>query len=1094
MKMKITTTPRTTFFPQPFWTALVCLLTGLFTLQPASAVTLYPTFDCRSQQNVAPTNSSVTDLAVGSVSATSYYRSYLTFDLSALTASDATTNVTLKLFNTGGEANSNVLAQVYTLFQVSSNWNGTAAPGPEGTALATVNITPAIGTDTRDIEFSSTNLANAFNNAIGGTLYLGIKTDKELFAANRSFTFFNSTEDAGRQPTLTATATNLPTITVSVPDGSASEPGSDTATFTLSRGSATNNAVTVFYTFSGTATQGSDYTESGSGSVTFAAGVSNANVVITVANDAVAERLETVILTLAPDAAYNIGSPSAGTATIVDDNDDNNNVLVRYIFTAANATDSTFSLAAQVYSTNVSATAIVPGAGIGVGNSGTAVSPPNAGYINASVTTSNQTEAIANNDYFSFTLTPTIGNSLTLTNLELSVIYSVTASFGTNASLFVRSSLDDYTSDVASNSFSYVNPYTVMSIPLGAAFTQIPSNVTFRVYVFDDSDTGPDGLRIDDIFIRGGPDALPPGFQQVNIVAADTNAVEHPTTPDSGQFTISRYGDTSSAVTIPYEIGGTALNGVDYVQITNEVTLGVGVSNATVTITPIDDLALEGAETVTLTLIETNGYFVVAPDSATVTINDDAEPSQIVVAANDDVAYERGTNMIGQFALTRNNTNAAFSVNFTFSGSATQDGDYTTSATNSIAFAIGEATKTVTFYPVDDAAVEGPETVILTLQTNGSVGPDYILVASTAATSILYDDDLGAETVLFSDAFETTDSSTNYLQLDAARDGVADSTVVYAFDYSTVGVPAAPGSASTLGLRLSANKNDGAAFSAAVNLFPTNVTANGDYAVRFNAYLTWSPTLARGEDLLVGINHSGIQTNWIKESGGVERYGDGQYVSMNSYPQVGGSTVQFFGAETSTNAPTILDEKVIESVTAVLNNPPYGEPGGLAGSISCSTTSPSKTWVDCELSQVGGVVTFRVNGWPTLTYTNTSEFTNGYVMIGYMDRFDSTSTLDNNFGLIDNLRIVDLTPVATPVITAITVGGSASGSSVTIDFTAGASDVTGNFTLEKATTVNGVYGADGGAIISGNPSAPNFRATTTTTSSNEEYYRIKRPL
>ena len=148
-------------------------------------------------------------------------------------------------------------------------------------------------------------------------------------------------------------------------------------------------------------------------------------------------------------------------------------------------------------------------------------------------------------------------------------------------------------------------------------------------------------------------------------------------------------------------------------------------------------------ETVILTLIETNGYFVVAPASATVTINDDAEPSQVVVVANDDVAYERGTNMIGQFTLIRNNTNAAFSVNFTFSGSATEGVDYTTSATNSIAFAIGEATKTVTIFPVNDNDVEGTETVILTLQTNGSVGPDYILVANTNATCSIYDDDLG---------------------------------------------------------------------------------------------------------------------------------------------------------------------------------------------------------------------------------------------------------------------------------------------------------------------------------------------------------------
>jgi hypothetical protein len=1084
--MKTTTLSKTSFPPQPFWTAFICLLTGLFTLPPASAVTLNPIADTRSTPTGTLSAANTADLGVGPLTATSYTRTYMTFDLSALTVNDTAVTVKLKLFNTGGEGNTSALPQVYTLFQISSDWNGTAGPGPEGTALATVNITPAVGTDTQDIEFSSANLVTAFNNAIGTTLYLGIKSDKEG-AANRSFTFFNSTEDPGREPALIASTTIPPTITVSVPDNSMSEPGPDTATFTLNRSADTNSTLTVFYTFGGTATQGDDYTESGSGSATFDPGVSAIDVVISVVNDAVAERLETVILTLTPNAAYDTGSP--GTATIIDDNDDNNDVLVRYIFTDANSTVSTFSLAAQVYSTNVSATAIAAAAGIGVGNSGTALSPPNAGYINSTVTTSNQTEAIANDDYFSFTLTPTIGNSLTLTNLELSAIYSVVNSLGVEASIFVRSSLDNYASDVASNSFSFLNPYTKMSIPLGAAFTQIPSNITFRVYVFDDTDTTGDGLRIDNIFVRGSPDALPPGFQQVNIEATDPDAAEP---SDPGVFTIARFGDTSGAVTIPYEIGGTAINGVDYVQIPNEVTMGVGVSNATVTIMPIDDFALEGPETVILTLIETNGYYVVAPASATVTINDDAEPSQVVVVANDDVAYERVPDLIGQFTLTRNDTNSAFSVNFTFSGSATEGVDYTTSATNSIAFAIGEATKTVTVFPIDDTDVEGTETVILTLQTNGSVGPDYILVANTNATVYIYDDDLGTETVLFSDTFETTDSSTNYLQLEAARDGIPDSTVVYAFDYSTVGVPAAPGSATTLGLLLSANKNDATGRSAAVNLFPTNVTVGGDYAVRFNAYITWSPALARGEDLLVGINHSGAQANWIQESAGVVRYGDGQYVSMNSYPQPEVETVQLFGAETSTNALLILDAKVIETLPAVLNNPPYGAPGGLAGTFSCSTNSPSKTWVDCELSQVGGVVTFRINGWPALTYTNTSEFTNGYVMIGYMDRFDSTSTLASNFGLIDNLRIVDLTTVAKPVITAITVGGSAPGSSVTIDFTAGASDVPGDFTLEKATTVNGVYGADGGAVISGNPTAPNFRATTTTTSSNEEYYLIKR--
>ncbi|MGN6643643.1 MAG: Calx-beta domain-containing protein, partial [Verrucomicrobiota bacterium] len=275
-----------------------------------------------------------------------------------------------------------------------------------------------------------------------------------------------------------------------------------------------------------------------------------------------------------------------------------------------------------MYSTNVSATALAP-VGITLGNSGMTVSPPNAGYINSAVTTSNQTGAIANDDYFAFTLTPTIGHSLTLTNLELSAVYSVTASSGVKASLFVRSSLDNYASDVASNSFSFVNPYTVMSIPLGAAFTQVPSNITFRVYAFDDTDTAGDGLRIDDIFVRGSIDALPPGFQQVNIVATGPNAAE-PSTP--GEFTVTRFGDTTAPFTVNYSIGGTAVNGVDYVTLPGQVTIGAGQSTATIAVTPIDDVFSEGIETVTLTLLADPAIAVVPPASATVNIADDLEP------------------------------------------------------------------------------------------------------------------------------------------------------------------------------------------------------------------------------------------------------------------------------------------------------------------------------------------------------------------------------------------------------------------------------------------------------------------------------------
>ena len=77
--------------------------------------------------------------------------------------------------------------------------------------------------------------------------------------------------------------------------------------------------------------------------------------------------------------------------------------------------------------------------------------------------------------------------------------------------------------------------------------------------------------------------------------------------------------------------GGT-LNGT-------QLTLAAGATSATVTVTPVDDSAFEGAETVTLTLASGTGYTVGSPASASGTIADnDAAPTVSVSIADNDAA------------------------------------------------------------------------------------------------------------------------------------------------------------------------------------------------------------------------------------------------------------------------------------------------------------------------------------------------------------------------------------------------------------------------------------------------------------------------
>jgi len=112
----------------------------------------------------------------------------------------------------------------------------------------------------------------------------------------------------------------------------------------------------------------------------------------------------------------------------------------------------------------------------------------------------------------------------------------------------------------------------------------------------------------------------------LTVVATDPDAAE--TGPDPGVFTITRAGDSTSALTVIYSLAGTAINGSDYNSLGTSVIIPAGAASATVTVTPIDDFLVESNETVLLTLSSNALYTVGAPNNATVTIadNDSAVP------------------------------------------------------------------------------------------------------------------------------------------------------------------------------------------------------------------------------------------------------------------------------------------------------------------------------------------------------------------------------------------------------------------------------------------------------------------------------------
>ena len=128
------------------------------------------------------------------------------------------------------------------------------------------------------------------------------------------------TDDGGDSATDSVIVVVSPAnqVAVTVSAAQANEAGPTDARFTVSRTGDTSAPVTVRYTVAGTALAGTDYVAL-PGAVTIEAGSATAIVGVTPIDDGAFESNESVILTLTADTAYSLGSPAAGTATIVSD-------------------------------------------------------------------------------------------------------------------------------------------------------------------------------------------------------------------------------------------------------------------------------------------------------------------------------------------------------------------------------------------------------------------------------------------------------------------------------------------------------------------------------------------------------------------------------------------------------------------------------------------------------------------------------------------------------------------------------------------------------------------------------------------------------
>ncbi len=685
-----------------------------------------------------------------------------TFTRTDITNTDLTVNFTLS----GTATINNDYIQTGATSLTGANGTVTFAAGA---STATVIINPTADTGFEADETVALTLATGTGYAIGTTI------------------------------AVTGTITNDDNlITLTVSPASVNEDGTTNLVYTFTRHGSTTSALTVNYSVGGTATLGTDYAQTGAatftattGTITFAAGASTATVTIDPTTDNIVEANETVALTLATGTGYGIGTTTAVTGTIV--NDDANITLA--VAPASVNEDGTTNLVYTFTRTGVTTNALTVNYGVGgtatLGTDYTQTGAASftattgtvtfaAGATTATVTVDPTTDTIFEADEtVALTLASGAGYSIVTTaavtgtivnddtNVTLAVAPTTVNEDGTTNLVYTFTRVGATTNALTVNygvggTATLGTDYTQTG---AASFTATTGTVTFAagatiatVTVDPTIDTTVESDETVALTLATGTGYNVGTTTAVTgtIVNDDTNvtlAVAPATVTEDGTtnlvYTFTRTGVTTNALTVNYGVGGTATLGTDYTQTgaatftatTGTVTFAAGATTATVTVDPTADIIFEADETIALTLATGTGYNVGTTTAITGTITNDDIPPAISIADFTIVEGIDGNPTQSLITISLNKASSqAIAVNYaTSNGTAIAGTDYT-ATTGILTFAVGEISKTIAVPILNDNLNEANETFAITLSTptNATIADNQatITITDTITTSV----------------------------------------------------------------------------------------------------------------------------------------------------------------------------------------------------------------------------------------------------------------------------------------------------------------------------------------------------------------------
>lgn len=282
-----------------------------------------------------------------------------------------------------------------------------------------------------------------------------------------------------------------------------------------------------------------------------------------------------------------------------------------------------------------------------------------------------------------------------------------------------------------------------------------------------------------------------------------------------------------------------------------------------------------------------------------------------------------------------------------------------------------------------------------------------------------------------------TDQTANWT-VNAGPAGVANDKANVFFDYSTVGVPAAPSGAGSRGLKMVSNLA-GSIFSG-VSASPTGKSFTGDYTVKFDWWSNFNGPAPVG-----GSGSTQMSTFGVGTAGTTSQWPGGTQDSIWFGATGDGNSSSDWRAYSPT-APTRYADTAagIYAAGAVAgssnqSNAYYASFGAVSAPAAQTLLFPQQTgvtlagstafeWHQVEIAKVGASVKWTVDGTliATVPVVDDTVAVGGNIFFGHADT-NATSSSDVNdeallFTLIDNVQVVVPEPTSLAMCLMAVVG------------------------------------------------------------------------